>query len=58
MEQRRREHVNIDEIQFVFSIGKATTDGIFVGKKMQGKQLEKQEPFFACVDLQNFNSYI
>ena len=54
IEARLRKSVNIDNMQFGFSVGKVTVDAIFILRQVQGKFLEqKKELWLAFVDLEN-----
>src|SRR3981081_2051128 len=53
MEAKIRHRVNIDAMQFGFSPGKGTTDGIFIVRQMQEKFLAKKKALWvAFVDLE------
>ena len=53
LEQRSRELINIDEIQFGSSPGKGTADAVFVIKQLPEKCMEKQKNlYFTFADLE------
>ena len=52
LDQRLRDIIPIDEMQFGFSPGKGTTDAVSVVKQVQEKLMEKQRNlYFTFVDL-------
>ena len=52
IEARLRKSVNIDDMQFGFSVGKGTVDAIFILRQVQEKFLErKKDLWLAFVDL-------
>ena len=53
LDQRLRDIIPIDEMQFGFSPGKGTTDAVSVVKQVQEKLMEKQRNlYFTFVDLE------
>ena len=53
LERRLRQIVELDEIQFGFTPGRATTDAIFIFRQMQEKFRAKKRPlYYAFVDLE------
>ena len=53
LEEKIRQMVNIDEMQFGFVPGKGTTDAIFIIRQLQEKYLAVNKPlYFAFVDLE------
>ena len=53
LDQRLRELIEIDNMQFGFRKGRGTTDAIFIVNQLQEKYLEMQKDlFFAFVDLE------
>ena len=52
-EQRLRNIIKIDKMQFGFMPGKGTTDAIFIARRMQESYMEKKKKLYMCfVDLE------
>jgi len=50
-EQRIRQQIHIDAMQFGFMKGKGTTDAIFIVRQMQKFRAKRKKLYFGFVDL-------